>query len=409
MTEDPKPASAPPAGAPPAEALAATAAQAAPEAAAPPAKPRRAAARPGLAGAAAAAIGNVVAWIFAFVVAAGILACGGIGVLVYQVGQNLPDHAHLADLQPAVMTRVHAGDGRVFAEYAIERRIFVPLDSIPARLADAFVSAEDKTFWTHPGISVPDILRAAATNAQNWGKKRPIGASTITQQVAKNLLLSNEVSIERKIKEALLSIRLEESLPKQRILELYLNQIYLGFQAYGVASAGLMYFGKSLEDLELHEIAFLAALPKAPNNYNPQRFPERARAPRLGHRPHARGRQGHAGRARCRSRRRQRRPRPCARPAGAARRAAHPGLRAAGAPRPWPRRAARLRASGLRSRAGFYHASCAAPSILARRRRPVQRGASPAKYASMARWIAPATRRRCAGCLSRFSSWRLER
>ncbi|MEY4679949.1 MAG: Penicillin-binding protein [Pseudomonadota bacterium] len=277
VTEDPKPVVAPPTEAPPAEALAAPATQAAAPAGAAPPTPRRAAARPGLAGAALAAIGNVVAWIFAFVVAAGILACGGVGVLVYQVSQNLPDHAHLADLQPAVMTRVHAGDGRVFAEYAIERRIFVPLDAIPARLAEAFVSAEDKTFWTHPGISVPDIVRAAATNAQNWGKKRPVGASTITQQVAKNLLLSNEVSIERKIKEALLSIRLEETLPKQRILELYLNQIYLGFQAYGVASAGLMYFGKSLEDLELHEVAFLAALPKAPNNYNPQRFPERAR------------------------------------------------------------------------------------------------------------------------------------
>ncbi|MFM8990071.1 MAG: penicillin-binding protein 1A, partial [Alphaproteobacteria bacterium] len=275
MTDEPRPASAPPPGAPPAEAAAAPAAT--PQVAEAPPKPRRAGARPGVAAAAFAAIGNVVAWIFAFVVAAGILACGGIGVLVYQVSQNLPDHAHLADLQPSVMTRVHAGDGRVFAEYAIERRIFVPLEAMPARLAEAFVSAEDKTFWTHPGISVPDIVRAAATNAQNWGRKRPVGASTITQQVAKNMLLSNEVSFERKIEEALLSIRLEETLPKRRILELYLNQIYLGFQAYGVASAGLMYFGKSLEDLELHEIAFLAALPKAPNNYNPQRFPERAR------------------------------------------------------------------------------------------------------------------------------------
>ena len=258
VNEDPKPAAAQQA----AEAPAAPAAAAVQQATSP-ASARRGAGRPGLAGIAFAAIGNVVAWMFAFVVAAGILACGGMGVLVYQVSQNLPDHAHLADLQPAVMTR--------------ERHEDAPLEAMPSRLAEAFVSAEDKTFWTHPGISVPDIVRAAATNAQNWGKKRPVGASTITQQVAKNLLLSNEVSFERKIKEALLSIRLEETLPKRRILELYLNQIYLGFQAYGVASAGLMYFGKSLEDLELHEIAFLAALPKAPNNYNPQRFPERAR------------------------------------------------------------------------------------------------------------------------------------
>ncbi|MBL8697691.1 MAG: penicillin-binding protein 1A [Alphaproteobacteria bacterium] len=224
-----------------------------------------------------AAIGNVFAWLFAFVVAVGILGVGSLGILVYQVSQGLPDHAQLADYQPPIMTRVHAGDGRVFAEYAIERRLFVPIDAMPQRLVDAFVSAEDRTFWTHPGISIPDILRAAVTNAQHWGQRRPVGASTITQQVAKNFLLSNEVSIERKIKEALVAMRIEEALPKRRILELYLNEIYLGFQAYGVASAGLMYFGKSLEELSLPEIAFLAALPKAPNNYNPQRYPERAK------------------------------------------------------------------------------------------------------------------------------------
>ncbi len=238
---------------------------------APPAKPRRAQRR--LLG----AVGNVFAWLFAFVVAVGVLSVGGAAYVVYQVSRGLPDHAQLADYQPPIMTRVHAGDGRVFAEYAIERRLFVPIDAMPPRLVEAFISAEDKTFWTHPGISLPDIIRAAITNAQTWGQKRPVGASTITQQVAKNFLLSNEVSFERKVKEALLAMRIEEALPKRRIAELYLNEIYLGFQAYGVASAALMYFGKPLEEMAVHEIAFLAALPKAPNNYNPQRYPDRAK------------------------------------------------------------------------------------------------------------------------------------
>ena len=243
----------------------------APAAPPPPAKPRRARRR------IFGAVGNVFAWLFAFVVALGVLGAGGAGYVVYQVSRGLPDHAQLADYQPAIMTRVHAGAGRVFAAYAIERRLFVPIDAMPPRLVEAFISAEDKSFWTHPGISVPDIIRAAVTNAQHWGQKRPVGASTITQQVAKNFLLSNEVSIERKIKEALLAMRIEEALPKRRIAELYLNEIYLGFQAYGVAAASLMYFGKSLDELSVHEIAFLAALPKAPNNYNPQRYPERAK------------------------------------------------------------------------------------------------------------------------------------
>ncbi len=224
-----------------------------------------------------AGIGSVFAWMFALLVAVGLLGAVGGGMFVYQVSQGLPDFAQLAGYRPATMTRLHAADGRVFAEYATERRIFVPLDAMPPRVVEAFVSAEDKTFWTHPGVSLPDIVRAAVTNAQNWGRKRPVGASTITQQVAKNLLLSNEVSIERKVKEALLALRIEEALPKRRILELYLNEIYLGYQAYGVAAAALTYFGKALDELDVHEAAFLAALPKAPNNYNPQRFPERAR------------------------------------------------------------------------------------------------------------------------------------
>ena len=184
----------------------------------------------------------------------GVCAVGLTGVLiagsyVYWVTRDLPGYDALAHYEPPITSRVYAGNGTLIGEYARERRIFVPLEAMPSRLAEAFVSAEDKTFWTHPGISVPDIVRAAATNAQNWGKKRPVGASTITQQVAKNLLLSNEVSFERKIKEALLSIRLEETLPKRRILELYLNLIEWGDGIWGCEAAAQSYFGVSAADL----------------------------------------------------------------------------------------------------------------------------------------------------------------
>lgn len=196
---------------------------------------------------------------------------------LWYFGRGLPDHKTLAEYQPSVTTRVHASDGRILAEFAIERRIFVPYETIPRQLVNAFLAAEDKTFYSHPGVSLPDIARAAIQNLANLGSRRPVGASTITQQVAKNMLLTNEVSIERKVKEAILALRIEEALPKRRILELYLNEIYLGFGAYGVASAALNYFDKSLDELTLAEAAFLAVLPKAPNNYNPGRFPERAR------------------------------------------------------------------------------------------------------------------------------------
>ncbi|MGB8274487.1 MAG: penicillin-binding protein 1A [Alphaproteobacteria bacterium] len=205
---------------------------------------------------------------------------GAIGVL-YHYGRGLPDYKQLADYEPPTVTRIHAGDGRLIAEYAIEKRAFVPVDAMPKRVIRAFLAAEDKNFYTHPGIDVFGLFRAALTNISNIGtNRRPTGGSTITQQVAKNFLLGGEVSLDRKIKEAILSFRIERSLTKDRILELYLNEIYLGYGSYGVAAAALNYFNKSLDELTVAEAAYLAALPKAPNNYNPIRRPEAAKARR---------------------------------------------------------------------------------------------------------------------------------
>ena len=211
-------------------------------------------------------------FLFVAIVGGGAAILGGL----WYFGRGLPDHKTLAEYQPSVTTRVHAADGRILAEFAIERRVFVPYEKIPRQVVAAFLSAEDKNFYSHPGVSLPDIARAAVQNLANLGQRRPVGASTITQQVAKNMLLTNEVSLERKVKEAILALRIEEALSKRRILELYLNEIYLGYGAYGVASAALNYFDRSLDELTLAEAAFLAVLPKAPNNYNPQRFNARA-------------------------------------------------------------------------------------------------------------------------------------
>src|SRR5689334_2000641 len=170
------------------------------------------------------------------------------------------------------MTRVHAGDGSLLAEYAKERRLYLPIQAIPKLVINAFVAAEDKNFYQHPGVDISGIGRAAVLFIENYGSgRRPQGASTITQQVAKNFLLSNELSFQRKIKEALLALRIERTYSKQKILELYLNEIYLGYGAYGVAAASLLYFDKSVHELTIAEAAYLAALPKGPNNYNPFR------------------------------------------------------------------------------------------------------------------------------------------
>ena len=189
-----------------------------------------------------------------------------------QITNDLPDYMQLAKYEPPVTTRLFAGDGQVLMEYAAEKRIFVPIDKIPDRVKNAFIAAEDKHFYQHSGIDYAGIVRAVLSNLKNLGKgRRPAGASTITQQVAKNFLLSSEVSYIRKIKEAILANRMNKAFTKNHILELYLNQIYLGNRSYGVAAAALNYFDKSLDELEIEEIAYLAALPKGPNNYHPQR------------------------------------------------------------------------------------------------------------------------------------------
>ncbi len=205
-----------------------------------------------------------------FVLLVAIGTAGGGVYLFYKFGRGLPDYKQLADYEPSVMTRVQAGDGRLLAEYAIEKRVFVPQAAMPRMVVRAFLSAEDKNFFYHPGVDPLGIIRAVLTNIKNVTQgKRLVGASTITQQVAKNFLLTSDVTIERKVKEAILALRIERALPKNRILELYLNEIYLGFGSYGVAAAALNYFNKSLDNLTIAEAAFLAALPKAPNNYNP--------------------------------------------------------------------------------------------------------------------------------------------
>ncbi len=201
-----------------------------------------------------------------------LVAVSGILWVFWEFGRDLPDYSQLANYQPPVTTRVYAGDGSLLAEYAVQRRVFVPVSTIPELVKGAFLSAEDKNFYSHPGVDVMGVMRAAISNVRNMGTgRRPEGASTITQQVAQNFLLSKDVSLERKVREAILSFRMERTFTKDEILELYLNEIYLGFGAYGVASAALNYFGKSLDQLTVDEAAFLAALPKAPNNYNPLR------------------------------------------------------------------------------------------------------------------------------------------
>ena len=188
----------------------------------------------------------------------------------YYFSSGLPDYKKLANYQPPISSRVYSNDGKLIAEYALEKRLFIPFDAIPSKVVNSFLSAEDKNFFDHPGIDAKGILRATIKNFSNiLNDKRLEGASTITQQVAKNFLLTNEVSLRRKIKEAILAFRIEKAYTKKRILELYLNQIYLGQGTYGIAAASLEYFDKSVKDLNYSEAAMLAALPKAPSRYNP--------------------------------------------------------------------------------------------------------------------------------------------
>ena len=193
-----------------------------------------------------------------------------LAVLVFIYGNDLPDYKKLATYAPPVATRLYASDGSLLIEYAEERRVFIDYSDLPPQLVNAFIAAEDQNFWTHPGIDVQGIIRAVANNTMRmFGANTTLsGASTITQQVAKNFFLTSERTISRKIKEAILALRLERSFSKEHILTLYLNQIFLGARAYGVGSAALMYFNKPVSELTLSECAFLASLPKAPNNRN---------------------------------------------------------------------------------------------------------------------------------------------
>jgi penicillin-binding protein 1A len=206
-----------------------------------------------------------------------LVAVAAVAGLLYHFSRDLPDYSQLQDYEPPVMTRVHAADGELLAEYAKERRLYLPIQAVPKLVINAFISAEDKNFYEHSGLDFNGIARAGLLYLENLGtNRRPQGASTITQQVAKNFLLTNELSFARKIKEALLALKIERAYTKDKILELYLNEIYLGFGAYGVAAAALLYFDKSVDELTLAEAGYLAALPKAPGVLHPFRQRERA-------------------------------------------------------------------------------------------------------------------------------------
>jgi penicillin-binding protein 1A len=216
-----------------------------------------------------------------FLFAAGtVLSLAGVAAvaaLIWHFTKDLPDYSQLQDYEPPVMTRIHAADGSLLGEYARERRLYLPIQAVPKLVTNAFLAAEDKNFYEHGGIDPSGMARAALLYLQNYGSnRRPQGASTITQQVAKNFFFSSEVSFTRKIKEALLAMRIERAYSKDKILELYLNEIYLGFGAYGIAAASLVYFDKPVNELTVAEAAFLAALPKAPGTLNPVKNRERA-------------------------------------------------------------------------------------------------------------------------------------
>jgi len=213
------------------------------------------------------------------------MAIGGVAIIallvaagyIYSLTRDLPSVEALQNYQPPVTTRVYAGNGAVLGEYARERRIFVPISFVPKLVINAFTSAEDKNFYSHPGIDPSGIMRAAIKDVFNvLEHRRPEGASTITQQVARNFLLNSDVKLSRKIKEAVLAVRIDSTYSKDKILELYLNEIFLGENSYGVAAAALNYFGKSLDQLDIAEAAYLAELPKGPSNYNPHYHPAAA-------------------------------------------------------------------------------------------------------------------------------------
>ncbi len=216
-----------------------------------------------------------------FVLTVGVFVAGAGAIFVfYHFGKGLPDYRQLATYNPPVMTRVYAGDGRLIQEYAVEGRVFVPLSAVPRRIIDAVVASEDQRFWSHPGVDPIGLTRAvvAALGQKIIGSdRRMAGASSITQQVAQLFLIGREYSFDRKIREAVLSFRIEQAYTKEHIMELYLNQAYFGFASYGIASASMNYFNKSLDELTIGESAYLAGILKGPSNYNPNRYPDAAR------------------------------------------------------------------------------------------------------------------------------------
>ena len=221
---------------------------------------------------------RIIKNIFILILSAGLFGVISILGILWAFSNNLPDYKFLKNYKPPVSSKVYSGEGQLVSDFSTEKRIFVPYSAIPKRVINSFLSAEDKNFFSHPGVDARGVLRAVINNISNIvTSKRLEGASTITQQVAKNFLLTNEVSFNRKLKEAILAFRIERALTKERILELYLNQIYLGGGAYGVASASLEYFDKPISELKYEEAALLAALPKAPSRYNPYKNIELAK------------------------------------------------------------------------------------------------------------------------------------
>lgn len=220
---------------------------------------------------------RLIGYLFGLASVLALVVAGAVAVYLNGVTKDLPDYAVLSSYAPPVTTRIHAGNGALMAEYARERRLFLPIQAIPDRVKAAFLSAEDKNFYNHPGVDIYGLGRAILVNLQNFGSgRRPVGASTITQQVAKNFLLSADQTMDRKVKEAILSFRIEQTYSKDKILELYLNEIFFGMNAYGIAGAALTYFDKSVTELTIAETAYLAALPKGPSNYHPFRHTEAA-------------------------------------------------------------------------------------------------------------------------------------
>ncbi|MEW9808046.1 penicillin-binding protein 1A [Mesorhizobium marinum] len=216
---------------------------------------------------------RLLGYFFGIGVAFALLAAAGVWMVIGGLAKDLPDYEVLSKYEPPVTTRVHASDGALMGEFARQRRLYLPIQAVPDRVKAAFLSAEDKNFYKHPGIDVAGLFRAVVNNIQTGARQ---GASTITQQVAKNFLLTKDQTYERKIKEAILSFRIEQAFSKDRILELYLNEIFFGLNAYGVAGAALTYFDKSVNELTVAEAAYLAALPKGPSNYHPFRHTQRA-------------------------------------------------------------------------------------------------------------------------------------